>query len=475
MASPPHVVMFPLPLQGPVKSMLKLAELLCLSGLRVTFVVTDDIHGRLTRRNSDLQTRFGSYPSFRFRAVPDGLPESHPRGDRFWDLFDSVKKTARVPFTEMVRAGDFSCVIADGLLGFTADVAAEAGLPVFYVRTISASCLWIFFCLPKLIQAGELPFKGGNLETMVESVPGMEAYLRRGDLPGFCRSDSLDDPSLNLFKTEREGNSRAHGLILNTFEELEGPLLSELRTACPNLYTIGPLHAHLKVKLAAKAVPPPSIWNSLWQEDRACLTWLDGQPLKSVIYVSFGSITMIADDQLMEFWHGLVSSGQRFLWVIRPNSIVGNDWESRLPTELLEGMKERGYIVGWAPQEEVLAHPAVGGFLTHNGWNSTLESICEGVPMISWPYFLDQQVNSRLVDQVWKLGLDMKDTCDRGMIEKMVRELMDERKEEFQHNAMQMARSAKACLSKGGSSQAHFERLIDDIKSMSASLPYHKC
>ncbi|TKY69965.1 7-deoxyloganetic acid glucosyltransferase [Spatholobus suberectus] len=88
-------------------------------------------------------------------------------------------------------------------------------------------------------------------------------------------------------------------------------------------------------------------------------------------------------------------------------------------------------MVGWAPQEEVLAHKAIGGFLTHSGWNSTLESVVAGVPMICWPYFADQQINSRFVSEVWKLGLDMKDVCDRHVVEKMVNDLMVHRREEF--------------------------------------------
>ncbi|KAI3458623.1 hypothetical protein Pfo_015286 [Paulownia fortunei] len=469
---PPHVLIFPLPLQGPVNSMLKLAELLCLADLHITFLVTDYIYARL-QRHSNIQTRFKSYPGFQIRTISDGLPENHPRGDKFLELFESLRTKTKPLFKEMLSCGSLSsrvsCIIADGILGFTCDVANEVGVPIFYVRTISAACLWVFFCLPKLIEAGELPFEGDDLDIVVKSVPGMERYLRRRDLPSFCRSGDIANPNIEMYKTECKENPRAYGLILNTFEELEGPILSEMRTVCPNIYTIGPLHAHLKAKLAANATSLPAFSNSLWEEDRTCMAWLDSQPLKSVIYVSFGSLAVMTNDQLMEFWHGLVNSGQKFVWVIRPDSVAGKDWESKIPVELSEGTKQRGYIVGWAPQEEVLAHPAIGGFLTHSGWNSTLESIYEGVPMICWPYFIDQQVNSRLVEEAWKLGLDMKDTCDRSIIEKMVVNLMEVRKEEFLQRADQMAKSAKRCLSEGGSSYGNVERLIKDIKSMSAS------
>ena len=304
------------------------------------------------------------------------------------------------------------------------------------------------------------------MDLLVKSLPGMEGFLRRRDLPGFCRVDDIYEPKLQLMNFETRQNTRAHAAILNTFEDLEGPILSHIRTQIPNLYSIGPLHSHLKSRLETKIKEFSESSGSLWEEDRSCLTWLDSQPPKSVIYVSFGSITIITRDQLLEFWHGLVNSGQRFLWVMRPDSITGNDGESKIPMELEEGTKARGYTVDWAPQEEVLNHLAIGGFVTHSGWNSTLESIVAGVPMICWPYFGDQLTNSRFVSEVWKIGLDMKDTCDRVVIEKMVRDVMDVKKEELLEKADQMAKLARKSVSEGGSSYCNFERLVHEIRAV---------
>ncbi|KAK7307269.1 hypothetical protein VNO77_40176 [Canavalia gladiata] len=123
-------------------------------------------------------------------------------------------------------------------------------------------------------------------------------------------------------------------------------------------------------------------------------------------------------------------------------------------------------MVGWAPQEEVVAHKGVGGFLTHSGWNSTLESIVAGVPMICLPCFGDQYVNNKLVSEVWKLGLDMKDlVCDRNLVEKMVNDLMTHRREEFLNSAQTMAKLANQSVSPGGSSYSNLDRLIQYIKS----------
>ncbi|XP_057510894.1 7-deoxyloganetic acid glucosyl transferase-like isoform X1 [Actinidia eriantha] len=468
---PPHILIFPFPASSHVGSMLKLAELLCHGGLHVTFLVTHYIHGRLLR-HSDVQLRFFRYSGFRLQTISDGLPEGDPRsGDKIMDLFHSFGATAKPHFRELLISNrqqncdtqnPINCILADLLLSFPIDVAEELEIPFIYFKAPSTCNLWVYFCVHKLVEAGELPFKGTDLDAPIASVPGMERFLRRCDLPSFFRAQDVADRDFQMILNETLQIPRAKALILNTFEDLEGPILAHARSVCPKIYTIGPLHTHLKNRLQS-----PISSNSLWEEDSNCMAWLDTQPSRSVIYVSFGSIAMVSRDQLMEFWHGLVNSGKRFLWVVRPGSVAG-EGESQTPTELVEGTRERGYMVGWAPQEEVLAHEAVGGFLTHSGWNSTLESIVAAVPMICWPWFGDQQINSRFVEEVWKLGLDMKDTCDRVIIEKMVRDLMDDRGEEFRQSADRMAELAKKAVREGGSSYCNLDCLIEDIRLLSA-------
>ncbi|KAK8277575.1 hypothetical protein V6Z11_D10G281000 [Gossypium hirsutum] len=469
----PHVLIFPFPAQGHVNSMLKLAELLALASLRVTFLNSEYNHESLVR-HTDILSRFAQYPGFKFETIPDGLSQDHPRvGFAMKDMFASLELITKPIFKQMLFEINPppDCIIGDGVLGLTFDVANELGIPIIPFRTISAGCVWVFSSIFDMIQAGELPIKGNqDLDCLITSVAGMETFLRFRDLPSFSQVSDVKDPLLQLMARETSKNFKANGLILNTYEELEGATLSQMRnkSKCPKIYTIGPLHEHLKARLAdTNQTLSDRSSNSFREVDRSCISWLDKQPKGSVVYVSFGSIAVLPREKLMEFWFGLVNSGKRFLWVLRPENVPRNDGEcDGVPTELVEGTKERGYIVDWAPQEDVLSHGAIGGFLTHSGWNSTLESVTAGVPMICWPCFGDQQLNSRFVEEVWKLGLDMKDVCDRRVVEQMVNDLMVEKREEILKSAAEFAKLAKGSVNVGGSSYCNLDCLIEDIRMM---------
>ncbi|KAL1150554.1 hypothetical protein V6Z11_A10G269200 [Gossypium hirsutum] len=436
---PPHVLVLPFPLQGHINSMIKLAELLALAGFKLTFLNSHYNHERLVKFNN-IAAHFERYQGFEFKTITDGLPLDHPR----W-----------------VRRG------------FAIDVAKELEIPIIYFRTSSPCSFWVYYSIPDIIQAGELPIKAEqstrpqqlivfeDMNRLLTTVPGMETYLRCRDLPSFCRETDIEDSIIKLYVKQTQKSSQADALILNTAEELDGPILSQIRTKCPRVYAIGPVHAQLNTRLKAKhGESYDHFSNTLWEVDKSCIFWLDKQPNRSVIYVSFGSITSTSREQLVELWYGLLNSKTKFLLVVRPNSVIGKDGEGEdVVVELMEKSKDQGYIVNWAPQEAVLNHPAVGGFFTHNGWNSTLESIVAGVPMICWPYFADQQVNSRV------------DICDKKIVEKMVKDVMVDQKEEFVQSAAEMAKVTNQSVNVGGSSYSNLDHLIEDIRIMSLKTP----
>ena len=170
--------------------------------------------------------------------------------------------------------------------------------------------------------------------------------------------------------------------------------------------------------------------------------------------------------ELVEMGWGLVNSQRPFLWVVRPDSILGTKWIEVLPEALKKNIGERGYIVKWAPQKEVLAHGAVGGFLSHCGWNSTLESICEGIPIICRPCFGDQKVNERYVSQVWRIGLELEGDMERGETERAVKKLMmDEEGKAIRENAKKLKENVELCIKEGGSSYNSINRLVEMIRS----------
>ncbi|KAJ6820845.1 7-deoxyloganetic acid glucosyltransferase-like [Iris pallida] len=481
----PHVLLFPMPAQGHLLPMTKLADLLSHAGLYVTFLATEGVYQRCFLRDDDDRR---DQPRFRFRTVPDGLPRESSRP--FVDTLDGllgVVGHARGPYRELLassRGGGgegegelwppVTCVVADGFLPFALDVPVEMGIPVMVLRTSSPCSVWAYCCIPELIKRGEVASPDEpNLDESIQGVAGMEGFLRRRDLPGFVRkAQSADDPGLQFFATCSANLTRARALILNTFEALDSPVISRLRDVCPDVYGLGPLHL-----LGRNVCSTPSGGDSgkLWREDRTCMAWLDRQPDRSVVYVSFGSITVISREELLEFWHGLIGSGKRFLWVVRSDLVAETsaDEKTETPLELEEGTRERGCLVGWAPQEEVLAHRSVGCFLTHSGWNSTLEGVVAGVPMVCWPFLGDQYTNSRFVSEVWRNGLDMKDAGGRDVVERMVKAAMDgEGADELRRSASKLAEEARESAEEGGSSYLDYQRLVQQIKSLSSDKSY---
>uniref|UniRef100_A0A8I6YZK8 Glycosyltransferase n=2 Tax=Hordeum vulgare subsp. vulgare TaxID=112509 RepID=A0A8I6YZK8_HORVV len=253
---------------------------------------------------------------------------------------------------------------------------------------------------------------------------------------------------------------------------MEGLTLSGIAPHMRDVFAVGPLHAR---RARARQAAAETETEHVSGDDMSLTAWLDGHEDRSVVYVNLGSLTIISSEQLAEFLHGLVAAGYAFLCVFRRDMLhqMTAAVSLREAVEAVAGAGiDRALVVEWALQRDahhVLRHRAVGCFLTHGGWNSTLEAAVEGVPAVCWPFFADQQTNSRFVGAVWKTGLDMKDVCDRAVVEKMVREAMES--PEIRASAQSMARQLRLDVAEGGSSSSELERLVGLITELSAVKP----
>jgi UDP-glucoronosyl and UDP-glucosyl transferase len=254
-----------------------------------------------------------------------------------------------------------------------------------------------------------------------------------------------------IFKLVTDNNKTielAEVTVCNSFYEIESGAYSLF----PNILPIGPL------------LPDPKFNNPLglfWPEDITCMNWLDKQPPKSVIYVAFGSFTIFSEVQFKELACGLELTGRPFLWVVRPDFTTGltKEWFD----EFLEMNKEKGMIVSWAPQQQVLAHVSVACFMSHCGWNSTMEGVRNGLPFLCWPYFTDQFYNQSYICNVWRNGLkmeaDQSSIVSRRTVGDKVEELLAS--EEIARRVQELKEFAWKSLIVGGTSYENFKRFVN--------------
>ncbi|KAI5068604.1 hypothetical protein GOP47_0016949 [Adiantum capillus-veneris] len=257
-------------------------------------------------------------------------------------------------------------------------------------------------------------------------------------------------------KALEETKNKAHAFVVNSFEEIEGNAL-KVNMKAP-LYAVGPLVEPLEKEAST----------SLLEEDDTCLLWLDQQPCSSVLFISFGSIASISLAQFEELVAGLLSSRQRFLWVFRSN-LINDVVFTTFPEQLLSESCGRGYVVSWAPQVKVLSHCSIHGFLTHCGWNSTLEAISRGIPMICFPYFADQFMDAKLIVQEWKVGLRLRKSKESGLVdreevERAIRALMDEKEGQILHkNALVLKQVCDQNYLSGGYAFKNLQALVQSL------------
>ncbi|XP_009777653.1 zeatin O-glucosyltransferase-like [Nicotiana tabacum] len=269
-----------------------------------------------------------------------------------------------------------------------------------------------------------------------------------------------------FMKSEHEYSKFNSGKIYNTSQAIEHTFLDLLSkeqiSKGKKQWALGPFN--------------PVVIQETHQQRHKSLVWLDKQVPKSVIFVSFGTTSSFSDEQIKEIAIGLEKSQQKFIWVLRDadkENVFSKDFIKKieLPKGFEERAKEKGIIVrDWAPQLEILAHSSTGGFLSHCGWNSCIESISMGVPIVAWPMHSDQPRNTVLITKILKVGIVVKDWARRDdlivstKIEMAVRILMaSEEGEEMRKRAEELGFGVKKAVGEGGVTRKEFDSFIAHI------------
>ncbi|KAF7840810.1 scopoletin glucosyltransferase-like [Senna tora] len=361
------------------------------------------------------------------------------------------------------------CIVADMFFPWATDSAAKFGVPriVFHGNCFFTLCATVCVRLHKpyeTVSSDSEPF-------VIPDLPG-NITMTSSQVPNFVKNS--DNVVSGLLSACKESEIRSYGVVVNSFYELEMEYADYYRNVLGRkAWHIGPVSL-CNTKTEEKA----NRGKEISMDEHECLKWLDTKKPNSVVYVCFGSTTNFADFQLKEIAMGLEASGKEFIWVVKKSE------KDEIFTEeswLPEGFEERmgsegkGMIIrGWAPQLLILEHEAIGVFVSHCGWNSTLEAISGGVAMVTWPVSAEQFYNEKLVTQVLKIGLPIGVKKWSGVgesvkweaIEKSVKKTMEgEEAEEMRSRAKVLSQKAREAMQNGGSSYADLSSLIQGLAS----------
>ncbi|KAM0936934.1 putative 7-deoxyloganetin glucosyltransferase [Dioscorea sansibarensis] len=322
-----HAVVIPFPGQGVITPMLKFAKLLYCNGFQITYENTEYNHRRLLKSRG--YSSLNLLEDFTFEKIPDGLPPSDE--DITQDipsLCESLEVNCSSTLKDLIRrqSSPATVIVSEVFMGFTSKVAEEFKIPPCLV--LDCQCLWFHGLLAlqgshsKRTHTTQSDLTNGYLETKLDWMVGMK-NMRLKDLPTFMRTTDINDIVLNYVLRDFERIPKASALIINTVKDIDLHILQTMSSILTMpVYPIGPLSL-LTGKLPGS--PLSSIGSNLWKEDMSCLEWLEGKDASSVVYVNFGSITVMANKQMVEFAWGLANSGHDFLWVTRPDLVRGDN------------------------------------------------------------------------------------------------------------------------------------------------------
>lgn len=480
--SQPHFVLIPFMCQGHLIPMVDIARLLAERGVIVTVITTPK---NAARFSSSINGAIKSGLAIRvkqlgFPAAEVGLPEGCETIDNLPSMelmsrFFAAVSLLQQPVERMLEElkPRPSCIIYDRNFTWIITLASKYQIPKIWFDGKNCFSLLCYHniitsrvheCVP---QGETFPVPG--LSDRIELTPAQ--------IPGFL-------PTMKEHAEKAmEAEGGADGVIINSFQELETEYCESLgKVKKQKVWCIGPVSLSNKNDFDKARRGNEA---SITDEDR-CLKWLDSWPPSSVIYVCFGSLNRLIPTQLIELGLSLEASKRPFIWVIR-GGYKKEEMEKWLKEDGFEDrIKGRGLLIrGWAPQVLILSHPSIGGFLTHCGWNSTLEGICASVPMITWPLFAEQFMNQKLLIQILKVGVSIGvevavqmgeeekfgAMVKKGDIMKAMESLMNrgDEGEDRRKRAKKLAKMARVAVEAGGSSYLNITLLIEYIMQQATS------
>ncbi|XP_061366007.1 UDP-glycosyltransferase 83A1-like [Gastrolobium bilobum] len=443
----PHFLAIPYPILGHVNPLMQFSQVLAKHGCKITFLNTEFSHKRanIAGGGGAGLDKLNDGSQIKFVTLPDGLAPEDDRSDHPKVIF-SIKNNMPAMLPKLIQDinasnvdNNITCIVVTMYMGWALEVGHKLGIKGAFLFAGSATTLASCHCIPSLIDDGIIDSDG---------LPTNKQEIQLS--PNMPMMDTADLPWCNLSKTlfarivqEMQTMKLGEWWLCNTTCDLEPGALA----ISPRFMPIGPLMES-----------DNNIKTSFWEEDTTCLEWLNQQPHQSVIYVSFGSLAVVDPNQFKELALGLDLLNKPFLWVVRPGN--DNKVNNEYPNEF-HGSK--GKIVGWSPQKKILNHPAISCFITHCGWNSTIEGVCGGIPLLCWPFFGDQFVNKSYICSVWKVGMGL-DKDENGLISKeeigkKVELLLGD--EDIKARSLKLKEMTINKIVKGGQSSKNIEKFIN--------------
>ncbi|XP_058094341.1 UDP-glycosyltransferase 74F2-like [Magnolia sinica] len=443
-----HVLLLPYPAQGHINPILQFAKRLVSKGIKATLVTTIFI-------SNTVQFDTGSVG---IELISDGWDQGGFReAGSVKDYLERLESVCSRALTELIekldRSGDtVSCLIYDSFFAWALDVAKRCSLSgaAFFTQSCIVNSIYYHVYNGNLT----VPFEDKTIR-----LPGLPP-LEIQDMPSFFSVPGSYPAYLAMVLNQLSNVEKADWVLLNTFHKLEAEAV-EWMAGILRARTIGPTLPSIYLDKRVEGDKDYNI-NLTKTDHRTCMKWLDERVIGSVVYVSYGSLSSVGVDHMEELACGLKGSNKHFLWVVRETE------KEKVPEKFAEETAEMGLIVRWSPQLEVLAHQAVGCFVTHCGWNSTLEALSLGVPMVCVPQWTDQPTNAKCVEDVWRVGLrarlDEKGVVRREEMEFCIREVMEgERAEEFKRNASKLREWAIEAVDEGGSSDKNIDEFVASL------------